>query len=608
MKTGGTSIDGLLRCAINRNDELWREVVRKQEEVEESQAQEEGGEAGDATNEEGMEALKPMLPQDVDHQHDSSNNNKRINYSRMSECGSQVRRCMSTMAEELGASVESNVFVFDDEDNWNKVEKEVAEGHGRRGLVEDDGESETVVVEDETVEDDEGTAIEADANSDADMDETIEDQKVEEEEEEEEGDDEGRDGDSNPVVDANAHAEVGVDEDPASDTDANAYEGPASDIDTDANTDSDADSNTDEDAHEDPDSDTDANTNINDAANNAQDEDKSSSPAAPAVAEETSIFRQETNTFRHVFDPADLYGSPSSTSLSTSTSSSMSLSPPSSSFLDPKNICGTSQSNVMSYCASLHSVRTFGWANVDKITVIRNPVDRAWSMYRFSLNRCYNCQPLADILEKVYAGEFHAEDHQRNGSSGSTSSGSKYVYDPNDSCAVQMIGHQATNLISSVDLYNVANDVTFPREREIVQEAVRNLREEFTWIGLTDRLEESVAGFREVFPFLAEELEEVVVLAAEEGEGGGDGDFDDHGDSDSNGIVAKVATTCPFGHRNAGGSPKCGTQELDDRTISLIRKLNRRDEAVYRAAVERFEIQEEVLAEVKSELMMLRRR
>ena len=94
-----------------------------------------------------------------------------------------------------------------------------------------------------------------------------------------------------------------------------------------------------------------------------------------------------------------------------------------------------------------------------------------------------------------------------------------------------------------------------------------------------------MAGFREVFPFLAEELEEVVVLAAEEGEGGGDGDFDDHGDGDSNGIVAKVGTTCPFGHRNAGGSPKCGTQELDDRTISLIRKLNRRDKAVYLAAV-----------------------
>lgn len=71
-----------------------------------------------------------------------------------------------------------------------------------------------------------------------------------------------------------------------------------------------------------------------------------------------------------------------------------------------------------------------------------------------------------------------------------------------------MIGHQSTNLLSSIDLYNVANDVRFPREQEIVQEAVRNLREEFTWIGLTDRIEESINSMRAVFPFLAENLNE----------------------------------------------------------------------------------------------------
>jgi hypothetical protein len=62
----------------------------------------------------------------------------------------------------------------------------------------------------------------------------------------------------------------------------------------------------------------------------------------------------------------------------------------------------------------------------------------------------------------------------------------------------------ATNKVFS----NVASDVQFPKEKEIVEEAVRNLREQFTWIGLTDRLDDSIAAMRDVFPFLAVNLSE----------------------------------------------------------------------------------------------------
>ena len=41
------------------------------------------------------------------------------------------------------------------------------------------------------------------------------------------------------------------------------------------------------------------------------------------------------------------------------------------------NVCKTSEANVMRYCASLPAVRMFGWKGVDKITVIRDPMDRA---------------------------------------------------------------------------------------------------------------------------------------------------------------------------------------------------------------------------------------
>ena len=255
---------------------------------------------------------------------------------------------------------------------------------------------------------------------------------------------------------------------------------------------------------------------------------------------------------------------------------------------DELNVCQTSESNVMSYCASLHAVRTFGWHGVDKVTVIRNPIDRAWSMYRFSLQRCYKCEEMKDVLKKVASGTFASKER--------TDATPDFVYSPNDSCAVQMIGHQATNLLSSVDLYNAANDVRFPREQEIVEEAVRNLREEFTWIGITDRLQESIDGMRAVFPFLAEnlndataEIEEVLRKSGEQVEGGVSlpADYkDDKG--------------CPLQHKNAGRDPTCGTKEMDEETIALVKSLNSRDLAVYAAAEERFAIQQEVLEEYRA--------
>ena len=174
-----------------------------------------------------------------------------------------------------------------------------------------------------------------------------------------------------------------------------------------------------------------------------------------------------------------------------------------------------------------------------------------------------------------------------------------FVYDPNDSCAVQMIGHQATNLLSSIDLYNLANDVRFPVEQVIVDEAVRNLREEFTWIGLTDRLEETVSSFREVFPFLAENLTEAALQRSGEFDAKG-AKIDDNRFALPEGYVDTKG--CAFPHANGGRAPTCGTKKLDDEIIHLIKKLNNRDVAVYKAAVERFELQMEVLEEYRASL------
>ena len=140
----------------------------------------------------------------------------------------------------------------------------------------------------------------------------------------------------------------------------------------------------------------------------------------------------------------------------------------------------------------------------------------------------------------------------------------------------------------------------FPREKELIDEAVWNLRHDFTWIGITDKIQESIEGFRAVFPFLAENLNEATAAITDvletSGEHVEDGRFslpEDYKDEKG----------CPFQHRNAGKDPTCGTKEMDDETISLIKKLSNRDVAVYKAAVERFELQEEVLEEYRAGLI-----
>ena len=133
-------------------------------------------------------------------------------------------------------------------------------------------------------------------------------------------------------------------------------------------------------------------------------------------------------------------------------------------------------------------------------------------------------------------------------------------------------------------------------EADIVQEAIKNLREDFTWIGLTDRIQESVEGFRQIFPFLAENLNNATKVMEEEFQSRGE-DLEDNTFALPEGYSDKKS--CPFEHRNAGHAPTCGTTELDDETKELIMKLNSRDMAVYKAAVEIFELQMEVLQDYK---------
>jgi hypothetical protein len=240
--------------------------------------------------------------------------------------------------------------------------------------------------------------------------------------------------------------------------------------------------------------------------------------------------------------------------------------------LAQRDACNTASSHVMTYGSSLRAVDQFGWNDVESITMVADPVVRTHEMYQKMAVECYGCKDFKDIMESIYDGTFESD---------------------KESCKTQMIGLQAIHLLSSPDLILAANDMTFPREQEIVSEAVRNLREKVTWIGVLDEVDESVRGFKEVFPWLADNLEgAAAALPAELAKAG------ETVEDDRFALPADYhdAMSCIFQH-NDDDHYKCGSKEVDAEALQWINKLNMRDTAVYRAAVERFAIQQEVIEE-----------
>jgi hypothetical protein len=56
----------------------------------------------------------------------------------------------------------------------------------------------------------------------------------------------------------------------------------------------------------------------------------------------------------------------------------------------------------MSYCAPLKDLPAFQWdstkENIHAITVLRDPVDRVWSMFRFQTKGCYQWYVFCIVL------------------------------------------------------------------------------------------------------------------------------------------------------------------------------------------------------------------
>jgi hypothetical protein len=243
---------------------------------------------------------------------------------------------------------------------------------------------------------------------------------------------------------------------------------------------------------------------------------------------------------------------------------------------------------VMSYCAPMADLPIFGWHNVtevrfgdccrslvpttitsctsplvsfdsilkmyenahtrtntpslqmDKITVLRHPVDRVWSMYRFQTKSCYSCEPLAKIYEKIDAG------------------GHANLLRPN--CQNQLRNHLVRNMLA-----NKVDDAV-ALNRASLAEAVEHLS---TFVlGLTDRLQESAAAMQKVFTFLQGcELQHANESPVNNGCGPG-------------------GTHLPLG------------DHPDNETEALILAHNELDMELYEAALEQYDLQMRLLADM----------
>ena len=204
-------------------------------------------------------------------------------------------------------------------------------------------------------------------------------------------------------------------------------------------------------------------------------------------------------------------------------------------------------SAIMSYCAPLFTPNLMGWNKARAITMLRNPVDRVWSMYRFTTRGCYGCQTLQQVYDKIDAGDTESFDGV---------------------CAPQLVNHMTRNLISNDDP-NLTPDAQ-------LDDALNNLRNRFTVVMLLERLQESIDLVQYSFPWMEDHIQ------------GSD-------------------QVCEFPHANSSPmNNRCGPDQThmplpsqpDNETRALILKHNQLDMRLYEAALQHFDLQLEAAGDV----------
>lgn len=241
--------------------------------------------------------------------------------------------------------------------------------------------------------------------------------------------------------------------------------------------------------------------------------------------------------------------------------------------------------SVMQYCAPLHQMSRFDWLDADIVTVIRHPVDRVWSMFRFQTKSCFQCTPLLDIYR-------HIEEGTLDEFCGETGCGGI--------CIPQLLNHETRNLLTDTWDENDAGGESLSTDEEKLREALFNINNRVALVGVTDELPVFAQMLGKVFPWLAESVTAEELGMAIEGDDGASRRKLEK----TTATAATAPKTCPLAHANASpNNNRCAPgnkhwalpDEPDDETREAILRHNQLDLKIYEAAKARFQVQKEAL-------------
>jgi hypothetical protein len=217
---------------------------------------------------------------------------------------------------------------------------------------------------------------------------------------------------------------------------------------------------------------------------------------------------------------------------------------------------------AMTFCSPLAVTEFFNWSDSDAVTMMRDPVSRVWSMFRFQTRSCFKCTNLTQVYEDIDNGDIE-----------------KYG---GGVCLAQLQNHVTRNLQKTIPVQDLDSPELMSDE-EKVKDAIDSIRNRFAVVGVIEHLQETIEQLSFSFPWLKEELDDSI-----------DG----------------VDKKCPFPHAN--GSPsnnRCGVDgtnwdlpsEPDEETRAAIERHNQLDRKVYEAALQQFELQKMAMSMMSEE-------
>jgi len=207
---------------------------------------------------------------------------------------------------------------------------------------------------------------------------------------------------------------------------------------------------------------------------------------------------------------------------------------------------------AMQFCAPLFAVNHFDWLEANLVTVLRHPVDRVWSMYRFQTKSCYKCHSLLETFQRI-----------ENGTTPEICGKCEGV------CMTQLSNHLVRNLLTT-DPLTLDEAMT---DQEMLDEAIWNMKHRVALVGVTEQLDVTWAMMGKAFPWL-------------------------------NATSDRTDMVCELSHENK--TPKnnrCGPNnshlelpsEPDDELKEMILKHNQLDLQLYQEAARWFELQKRAL-------------